>query len=247
MDPLTKDEYGQIVLMAFAVDLLRPTPASDDAVELEAPAQPAGRDDHVDPEAPAQPVRGDAVDLEAPAQAAGLGVEQRKMEWTKNMVAFCLASAIGLALLPVQVHSQLPTGLLCLSLAILLGFSSFFSQIPNSSFVEHLEDNANHSSSPPSATVSIDLSGLYNPPEGVFSWKRRTVASSSDCNFLGVVTTNAAAESASATKRETDKAREAQRRRSESRAEEKRSGVCWWRRGCCGGGESEFCCGGGKG
>uniref|UniRef100_A0A2N9HIM5 Protein arginine methyltransferase NDUFAF7 n=1 Tax=Fagus sylvatica TaxID=28930 RepID=A0A2N9HIM5_FAGSY len=254
---------------AFAVDLLRPTPASDDAVELEAPAQPAGRDDHVDPEAPAQPVRGDAVDPEAPAQAAGLGVEQRKMEWTKNMVAFCLASAIALALLPVQVHSQLPTGLLCLSLAILLGFSSFFllllltllpltlaglafllqwrrgitdpstrcllfsngfcshprccrwaglvdfvlgcgfcavglsglrggswwvsvgglarsgsgwvagcflvglwggsrSALGGSemsvSFVEHLEDNANHSSSPPSATVSIDLSGLYNPP-----------------------------------------------------------------------------------
>ena len=121
---------------AFALDLLRPTPPSDDAVELEAPPQPAVRDDHVDPEAPAQPVRGDAVDLEAPAQAAGLGVEQRKMEWTKNMVAFCLASAIGLALLPVQVHSQLPTGLLCLSLAILLGFSSFFvSEFIHSNFV----------------------------------------------------------------------------------------------------------------
>ena len=106
---------------AFAVDLLRPTPPSDDAVELEAPAQS---------------VRGDAVDLEAPAQAAGWGVEQRKMEWTKNMVAFCLASAVGLALLPVQVHSQLPTGLLCLSLAILLGFSSFFvSEFIHSNFV----------------------------------------------------------------------------------------------------------------
>uniref|UniRef100_A0A2N9IDT4 Protein arginine methyltransferase NDUFAF7 n=1 Tax=Fagus sylvatica TaxID=28930 RepID=A0A2N9IDT4_FAGSY len=44
-------------------------------------------------------------------------------------------------------------------------FSSSSSQIPNSSFVEHLEDNANQSISPPPATVSIDRSGLYNPPE----------------------------------------------------------------------------------
>ncbi|XP_050271469.1 uncharacterized protein LOC126715082 isoform X1 [Quercus robur] len=43
--------------------------------------------------------------------------------------------------------------------------SSSSSQSPNSSFIEHLEDNANHSTSPPSATVSVDRSGLYNPPE----------------------------------------------------------------------------------
>jgi hypothetical protein len=55
----------------------------------------------------------------------------------------------------------------------------------------------------------------------VFSWKRRTVASSSDCNFLGGVTTKAEAESTSATKRDNDKAREVQRMRTESRAEEK--------------------------
>jgi hypothetical protein len=108
---------------AFAVDPLRPTPPSDDhAVDLEAAAQPAGRDD-VDPEAPAQPARGDVV-------------ENRKMEWTKTMITFCLASAFALALTPVQVHSQLPTGLLCLSLAILLGFSSFFvSEFIHSNFV----------------------------------------------------------------------------------------------------------------
>lgn len=53
------------------------------------------------------------------------------------------------------------------------------------------------------------------------SWKRRTVASSSDCNFLGGVTTKAKAESTSAIKREKDKANEAQRTRRESRAEEK--------------------------
>ncbi|CAI9752680.1 unnamed protein product [Fraxinus pennsylvanica] len=36
------------------------------------------------------------------------------------------------------------------------------SQIPNSHFVEHLEDSAE---SPPSATISIDRTALYNPPE----------------------------------------------------------------------------------
>ncbi len=108
---------------AFAVDLLCPTPPSDDAVDIEAPAQPVGRDDHVDPDAPAQSARGDAV-------------EHLKMQWTKTMVAFCLASAIALALIPVQVHSQLPAGLLCLSLAILIGFSSFFvSEFIHSNFV----------------------------------------------------------------------------------------------------------------
>ncbi|KAK4603951.1 hypothetical protein RGQ29_012458 [Quercus rubra] len=43
--------------------------------------------------------------------------------------------------------------------------SSSSSQSPNSSFIEHVEDNANHSTSPPSATISVDRSGLYNTPE----------------------------------------------------------------------------------
>lgn len=48
------------------------------------------------------------------------------------------------------------------------------------------------------------------------------MASSSVCNFLGVVTTKAEAESTSTTKREMDKASEAQRRRRESRAAEEK-------------------------
>ncbi|KAF3954693.1 hypothetical protein CMV_019986 [Castanea mollissima] len=36
---------------------------------------------------------------------------------------------------------------------------------PNSSFIEHVEDNANHFTSPPSATVSADRFGLYNQPD----------------------------------------------------------------------------------
>lgn len=52
--------------------------------------------------------------------------------------------------------------------------------------------------------------------EGVFSWNRRTVASSSDCNFLGEVTTEAEAEPISARKKEKDRATEMQRRRRES-------------------------------
>ncbi|CAA3012497.1 NADH dehydrogenase [ubiquinone] complex I, assembly factor 7 [Olea europaea subsp. europaea] len=40
--------------------------------------------------------------------------------------------------------------------------SSSSSQIPNGHFVEHLENSAE---SPPSATISIDRTALYNPPE----------------------------------------------------------------------------------
>lgn len=39
--------------------------------------------------------------------------------------------------------------------------SSSSSQIPNGHFVEHLENSAE---SPPSATISIDRTALYNPP-----------------------------------------------------------------------------------
>lgn len=39
------------------------------------------------------------------------------------------------------------------------------SQIPNASFVGHSEDNADQSNSPQAtATISVDRSGLYNPP-----------------------------------------------------------------------------------
>lgn len=52
--------------------------------------------------------------------------------------------------------------------------------------------------------------------EGVFSWKRRTVASSSGCNFFGVATTKADAESTSPANNETDNATEAQSTNAES-------------------------------
>ena len=53
-------------------------------------------------------------DLEADALA---------VNWTKSMVGFCLASAITLPQLPVQIYSELPTSTHCLFLAIVLGFS----------------------------------------------------------------------------------------------------------------------------
>ncbi|KAL6497499.1 hypothetical protein OROHE_027128 [Orobanche hederae] len=40
--------------------------------------------------------------------------------------------------------------------------SSSFSQVPHSHFVEHVEDTPQP---PPSATISVDRSALYNPPE----------------------------------------------------------------------------------
>ncbi|KAJ7970946.1 Protein arginine methyltransferase NDUFAF7 [Quillaja saponaria] len=45
--------------------------------------------------------------------------------------------------------------------------SSSSSQVPNTSFVEHLEDqdDSKHSDSLSTSTISIDRSGLYNPPE----------------------------------------------------------------------------------
>ncbi|KAF3948919.1 hypothetical protein CMV_025141 [Castanea mollissima] len=52
--------------------------------------------------------------------------EHRKMNWTNGMVAFCFALAVGIALLPIQVHIQLQTSLICLSLTVLLGFACFF-------------------------------------------------------------------------------------------------------------------------
>ena len=56
------------------------------------------------------PPSDDAVDLEAPPQPAGLVVEHCKKDWTKTMVVFCLTSAIAIAIpLPLQVHSQHPT------------------------------------------------------------------------------------------------------------------------------------------
>ena len=82
------------------------------------------------------PPSDNAVDLEAPPQPAGLIVEHCQKDWTKTMVVFCLTSAIAIALLPLQVHSQLPTSLLLLSVEILLCFTCFFvSEFIDSKFV----------------------------------------------------------------------------------------------------------------
>ncbi len=57
---------------------------------------------------------------------------------------------------------------------------------------------------------------IFTKLNGVFSRKRRTVATSSDCNFRGVVTMNAEAGPTSAIARENERATDVQRRRSES-------------------------------
>ncbi|KAF3954694.1 hypothetical protein CMV_019986, partial [Castanea mollissima] len=57
---------------------------------------------------------------------------------------------------------------------------------PNSSFIEHVEDNANHFTSPPSATVSADRFGLYNQPDWqtILTSLLRTPSSSSASKAL---------------------------------------------------------------
>ncbi|KAK7826708.1 hypothetical protein CFP56_031996 [Quercus suber] len=84
--------------------------------------------DEVDREAHGEAdVPGDDLDLEAQAQPPGLEAnEQRKKDWNNAMLAFCMASSMAIALLPVQLHSQLQSSLPCLALALLLGFTSFF-------------------------------------------------------------------------------------------------------------------------
>ena len=54
------------------------------------------------------PPSDDAVDLEAPPQPAGLVVEHCKKDWTKTMVVFCLTSAIAIAI-PLPLPSPLTT------------------------------------------------------------------------------------------------------------------------------------------
>ena len=57
------------------------------------------------------------------AQEAGLLVLHH-MQWAEIVIGFCLASAIDIALLSLQVHSQLPAPFHLFSLAILLSFAS---------------------------------------------------------------------------------------------------------------------------
>ena len=105
----------------FYPQLPRPSPSAD-AVHSEVVAPlAAGDNDAVDQaEAPTEEA-GDGA--EKPNQEAGL-VLVHHMEWAEIVIAFCLASAIDIALLSVQVHSQLPVPFHLFSLAILLAFAS---------------------------------------------------------------------------------------------------------------------------
>ena len=107
----------------FYPQLLLPRPSpSAEAVDSELVAPLAAGDN-------------DAVDqAEAPTQATGDGAEKQAkatglvvvhhMEWAEIVIAFCLASAVDIAILSVQVHSQLPALFHLFSLAILLAFAS---------------------------------------------------------------------------------------------------------------------------
>ena len=77
------------------------------------------------------PAGGNAVDqteasgngAKKQAQEAGLALVHH-MEWAEIVIGFCLAWAIDIALLSLQVHSQLPAPFHLFSLAILLSFAS---------------------------------------------------------------------------------------------------------------------------
>ena len=101
--------------------LPRPSPSAESVdSELVAPLA-AGDNDAVDQaEAPTQ-ATGDGAEKQA--KATGLVVVHH-MEWAEIVIAFCLASAVDIAILSVQVHSQLPALFHLFSLAILLAFAS---------------------------------------------------------------------------------------------------------------------------
>ena len=81
----------------------------------------------------------DTVDPELPDMAARdvtVGVvahrHQHHMDWTDVMIGFCLTSALEIALVSVQVHTQLSATFHLLSLPILFVFVCF-------SFSEHMK------------------------------------------------------------------------------------------------------------
>lgn len=115
------------LLSKFDPRLRRPTPPSKEDADPEAAAQPDGSDTVDQRQAPDEPADPDAPELV---------VEHRNNNLNNAMVAFCFASSMAIALLPIQVHSQLHSSLLCLALAVLLGFTSFFlSEFIDSRFV----------------------------------------------------------------------------------------------------------------
>ena len=87
-------------------------------------------DNDLDPEttAPDQPP------LLLPAAAASSRTRKHNFDWAKIIVAYCLSTAIGMALIPIQLHSnQLPLTFCFLGLTILLAFTC----IMVSKFIQH--------------------------------------------------------------------------------------------------------------
>ena len=96
--------------------------------------QASSSSDTVDPELPDMAARDVTVGVE-PAEAARLVVvhrHQHHMDWTDVMIGFCLTSALEIALVSVQVHTQLSATFHLLSLPILFVFVCF-------SFSEHMK------------------------------------------------------------------------------------------------------------
>nr|POE63751.1 hypothetical protein CFP56_26577 [Quercus suber] len=121
------------LLSKFDPQLRRPTPPSNEDADPEVAAQPDGNDTVDQLQAPDEPAEpGNGFDPDTPE----LVVEHRNNNLNNAMVAFCFASSMAIALLPIQVHSQLHSSLLWLALAVLLGFTSFFlSEFIDSRFV----------------------------------------------------------------------------------------------------------------
>ena len=87
--------------------------------------QASSSSDTVDPELPDMAARDDAVGVVVHRH-------QHHMDWTDVMIGFCLTSALEIALVSVQVHTQLSATFHLLSLPILFVFVCF-------SFSEHMK------------------------------------------------------------------------------------------------------------
>uniref|UniRef100_A0A7N2M753 Uncharacterized protein n=1 Tax=Quercus lobata TaxID=97700 RepID=A0A7N2M753_QUELO len=102
--------------------------------------QASSSSDALNPELPDLEARDDAVGVD-PAEAARLVVVHRHhgqhhMDWTDVMIGFCLTSALEIALVSVQVHTQLSATFHLLSMAILFAFVCFsFSELMKSKFL----------------------------------------------------------------------------------------------------------------
>nr|CCH50993.1 T2.14 [Malus x robusta] len=69
-----------------------------------------------------------------PATATSSRTTKHNLDWAKIIVAYCLSTAIAMALIPIQLHSnQLPLTFCFLGLAILLAFTC----IMVNKFIQH--------------------------------------------------------------------------------------------------------------